>query len=195
MDHFRGNLGSLWDHFGIILESFWDHFGIILGSFWHLAIFWDYSGITSGSFWDQFGIILAFGILAFDHFVFFGDLHAAGIWGTPPPPPSPPPPPPRYRSPIYRCWNLTALRVTDDFVYSDRISESECNTKTVLHSESMILNVIPNGITFRISDSECNTITVLHSKWHHIECNSKMELHSESLILNVIPKWHYIQNH
>ena len=54
-----------------------------------------------------------------------------------------------------------------------RISDSECNTKAVLHSAYRF------GIAFRITDSECNAVLVLHS---------------ESMILNVIPFWYYIQH-
>ena len=99
------DLFSIWHHFGMIWVSLWDHFGIILRSFWHFA----YVEIIWGSLWY--------------HFRFFWGPRAAGIWGRGSvccwnlgylPPPF------IGRSPIYRCWNLTALQVTDDFVYSDR---------------------------------------------------------------------------
>ena len=49
------------------------------------------------------------------------------------------------------------------------------------------------GITSRISDSECNTVLELHSESLILNVIPFLALHSESVILNVIPFWKYIQ--
>ena len=116
---------SLWNHFriilavGFILKSFGGHVGIILG----------FSGVR---------MLLESGV---------GGPHAAGIWGNPPP-----------KLPISHMligagiWgNLPSkllisyipIGIPRDNGISFRVNAFGCNTKMVLHPESLLLNVIP----------------------------------------------------